>query len=131
MRAMRRRPETRNTNTKDYMLYQVLVALLLTALMGSILAAHVLRGKFAPWTLSPLHALLGVISLALLIATLIEGSAPPQVMYAFILLLLAACGGLFLVSFHLRNRLPPKAVVLGHAVLALSGFFTLASLLLP
>lgn len=113
------------------MLYQILVALLLTALMGSILAAHVLRGKFAPWTLSPLHALLGVISLALLMAMLIEGSAPPRALYALILLLLAACGGLLLASFHLRNHLPPQAVVLVHATLALSGFFTLASLLLP
>jgi len=113
------------------MLYQILAALLLTALMGSVLAAHVLRGRFAPWTLSPLHALLGVTSLALLIAMLAEGQAAPQVLYALILLLLAACGGLFLVSFHLRSRLPPKAVVVVHAALALSGFFTLASLLLP
>lgn len=113
------------------MLDQILAALLLTALMGSILAAHVLRGRFAPWVLSPLHALLGVISLALLTAMLIEGPAPARVLYALILLLVAACGGLLLVSFHLRNRLPPKTVVIAHAALALSGFFTLASLLLP
>lgn len=113
------------------MLYPILAALLLTALLGSVLAAHVLRGKFAPWTLSPLHALLGVTSLALLIAMLIEGRAPMQVTYALILLLLAACGGLLLVSFHMRERLPPRIIVIVHAALALSGFFTLASLLLP
>lgn len=112
------------------MLYPILAALLLTALLGSVLAAHVLRGKFAPWALSPLHALLGVASLALLIAMLIEG-APMRVTYALILLLLAACGGFLLVSFHMRERLPPKLIVIAHAALALSGFFTLASLLLP
>lgn len=113
------------------MLYPILAALLLTALLGAVLAAHVLRGKFAPWTLSPLHALLGATSLALLIAMLIEGPAPTRVTYALILLLLAACGGLLLVSFHMRERLPPKIIVIAHAALALSGFFTLASLLLP
>ncbi|WP_024539155.1 hypothetical protein [Comamonas badia] len=112
------------------MLYQTLAALLITALLGSVLAAHVLRGKFAPWTLSPLHALLGTTSLALLIAMLIEGDTPPQVLYALVLLLAAALGGFFLVSFHLRNRLPPKIIVIIHASVALCGFLTLASLLL-
>ncbi len=113
------------------MLIQILVALLCTALLGIVLAAYVLRGKFAPWTLSPLHALLGVISLALLVAMLLEGAAPSRALYALILLLVAAGGGLLLVSYHLRNRLPPRIIVIAHAGCAVAGFLTLASLLLP
>lgn len=40
----------------------------------------------------------------------------------FVLLLVAALGGFFLASFHLRQRLPPKAVVVIHAGVAVAGF---------
>jgi len=42
----------------------------------------------------------------------------------------AALGGFFLASFHLRRKLPPKAVVLVHASVAVIGFLTLLSVLM-
>lgn len=100
----------------------------IAAVGGLILASHVLRDKLAPWALSVLHAVLGAIGLVLLIIILVQGSTTQQVLIGFVLLLLAALGGFFLASFHLRNRLPPKAVVILHAVLAVIGFLTLLSL---
>lgn len=112
------------------MLNSALVIFALAAIGGLILASHVLRGKFAPWALSLLHALLGAIGLILLIIILVQGSAAQQVLVSFVLLLIAALGGFFLASFHLRKRLPPKAVVIIHATLAVIGFLTLLSLAL-
>lgn len=112
------------------MLNSALVIFAIAAIGGLILASHVLRGKFAPWALSLLHAVLGAIGLILLIVILAEGSAAQQVLVSFIFLLIAALGGFFLASFHLRKQLPPKAVVIIHAALAVIGFLTLLSLVL-
>jgi hypothetical protein len=110
------------------MLTYALVVFAIAAVGGLILAAHVLRGKFAPWALSLLHALLGATGLVLLIAVLLQGAAPQRVVAGFALLLAAALGGFFLASFHLRKQLPPKAVVVIHAGVAVTGFSTLLSL---
>jgi hypothetical protein len=91
------------------------------------LAAHVLRGKFAPWALSLLHAVLGALGLVLLIVLLVGRSASQPVLIGFALLLIAALGGFFLASFHLRKRLPPTAVVVIHAGVAVAGFLTVLS----
>lgn len=111
------------------MLNYALLAFAIAAVGGLILAAHVLRGKFAPWALSVLHALLGATGLVLLIVMLVQGSVPQRALAGFVLLLIAALGGFFLASFHLRRKLPPKAVVLVHASVAVVGFLTLLSLL--
>jgi hypothetical protein len=112
------------------MLNYALIVFAVAAVGGLVLAAHVLRDKFAPWALSLLHALLGAAGLVLLIMMLMQDSAPQKVLIGFVLLLVAALGGFFLASFHLRQKLPPKAVVIVHAGVAVAGFLTLASLAL-
>lgn len=112
------------------MLIQSIVIFAIAAIGGLILATHVLRGRFAPWALSLLHALLGAAGLVLLIVTVLQGHAGDRLLAALGLLVLAALGGFFLASFHLRRKLPPKAVVLVHAGVAAVGFLTLLSLLL-
>jgi hypothetical protein len=107
-----------------------LIVFAIAAVGGLILAAHVLRGKFAPWALSVLHALLGAAGLVLLIVLLLQGATTQRVLAGFVLLLVAALGGFFLASFHLRRKLPPKAVVLVHASVAVIGFLTLLSVLM-
>ncbi|MCE7902777.1 MAG: hypothetical protein DYH20_09040 [Gammaproteobacteria bacterium PRO9] len=104
------------------MLAYALIAFAVAAVGGLILAAHVLRDKYAPWALSLLHATLGAIGLVLLIAVLVQGTVARAVLVGFVLLLVAALGGFFLASFHLRQRLPPKAVVVIHAGVAVAGF---------
>ncbi|AXA84347.1 hypothetical protein DCD74_06270 [Lysobacter oculi] len=108
------------------MLEYALIVLAIGAVGGLVMATRVLRGQFAPWALSVLHALLGATGLVLLILLMLQGSPPQRVLVGFGLLLLAALGGFFLASFHLRRTLPPKAVVIIHAGAA--GFLTLLSL---
>lgn len=112
------------------MLNYAILVFAIGALGGLVLAAHVLRNKFAPWLLSLLHAGLGATGLILLLLMLIQGNAPQQVFIAFALLLAAALGGFFLASFHLRKKLPPKAIVAVHASVAVVGFLTLVSVFL-
>ncbi|WP_368643328.1 hypothetical protein [Castellaniella ginsengisoli] len=112
------------------MINSALIIFALAALGGLVLAAHVLRNRFAPWLLSILHASLGAIGLVLLLILLVQGSAPQQILIGFVLLAIAALGGFFLASFHMRQKLPPKAVVVVHAVVAVLGFLTLLSLIL-
>lgn len=112
------------------MLTWALIVFAVAALGGLVLASHVLRGKFAPWVLSLGHAALGALGLILLLVILIQGSAAQRVLIGFVLLVIAALGGFFLASFHLRKQLPPKPVVAIHGAVAVIGFLTLLSLLL-
>jgi len=110
----------------DMITYAVIV-FAIAALGGLFLATHVLRGRFAPWAISLLHAGLGALGLVLLIVALAQGVASQAVLIGFVILLVAALGGFFLASFHLRKSLPPKAVVVIHAGVAVVGFLTVLS----
>lgn len=55
-------------------------------------------------------------------------AAPNRVFYALVVLLVAALGGFFLVSFHLRGKPHPKIVAIIHPAVALLGVLTLLSL---
>lgn len=109
------------------MIIYAVIVFAIAALGGLFLAAHVLRDKLAPWTVSLVHAGLGALGLILLIVALVQGAASQAVLIGFLLLLVAALGGFFLASFHLRKRLPPKAVVVIHAGVAVVGFLTVLS----
>ena len=102
-----------------------IIVFAIAALGGLILASSVLRGRFAPWSLSMLHAALGATGLILVLLAILQGTARP-VATAFVILLIAALGGFYLASLHLRKNIPPKGVVVIHAAAAVTGFLILA-----
>jgi hypothetical protein len=108
----------------EMLTYAVLV-FAIAALGGLILASWVLRGKFAPWSLSLLHAGLGAAGLILILLAILQGTAG-VITAAFVIFLIAALGGFYLASLHLRKNIAPTAVVVIHAVLAVTGFLILA-----
>lgn len=112
------------------MLIYALCIFAIAALGGLVLAASVLRGRLAPWAISVLHALLGASGLALLVVVVLQGSAAGRVTAALGLLVLAALGGFYLASIHLRKKVAPKGVVFLHAGVAVVGFLTLLSAVL-
>jgi hypothetical protein len=94
---------------------------------GLVMANSVLRGRFAPWALSLLHAALGAAGLVLT-AIVVLGKSPDManiVPIALLILIVAALGGFFLASVHARKQLPPRGVVFAHAGLAVIGFLCL------
>lgn len=109
------------------MIMYAIIVFAIAALGGLFLAGHVLRDRLAPWAISLMHAGLGALGLILLIAALVQGAVSQTVLIGFMILLAAALGGFFLVSFHLRKSLPPKAVVVVHAGIAVVGFLTILS----
>jgi hypothetical protein len=112
------------------MLMYALIVFAIAALGGLVLASHVLRGKFAPWVVSILHALLGATGLVLLLLPIMQGGASTRATTALCVLVVAALGGFYLASMHARKRLPPKGVVLLHAGLAVVGVLVLLSAVL-
>lgn len=112
------------------MLTYALIVFAVAAVGGLILASSVLRGRLAPWVLSVVHALLGATGLVLLIVTVLQGATAGRVTAALGLLVVAALGGFYLASIHLRGKVAPKAVVFIHAGVAVAGFLTLLSAVL-
>ncbi|KAF1687061.1 hypothetical protein B1992_06525 [Pseudoxanthomonas broegbernensis] len=109
------------------MLNYAVTVFAIAALGGLYLAGHVFRGRLPPWAVSLLHAGLGALGLILLIVALVQGEASRAVLIGFGILLVAALGGFLLASFHLRRRLPPRAIVVVHAGVAVAGFLTVLS----
>jgi predicted transporter len=112
------------------MLMYAVFVLAITAIAGVVLASQVLTGKFASWPVSIAHALFGAAGLVILLLAVIKGNESSQVSAALGLLFVAALGGFFLVSFHIRKVLPPKSIVILHAGIAVIGFLTLLAAVL-
>lgn len=107
------------------MLTYAVVVFAVAAVGGLVLASSVLRGKLAPWPLSLLHAGLGAAGLVLVLLTVMSG-AGGNIMTALIILVVAALGGFYLASLHLKNQVAPRGVVIIHAGAAVAGFLLLA-----
>ena len=107
------------------MLSYALVVFAIGALGGLMLASYVLRGRLAPWPLSLLHAGLGAIGLLLVIYTALTAGISRAALAAFVILVVAALGGFYLASLHLRGQVAKQAIVFVHAGVAVIGFLTL------
>lgn len=107
------------------MLTYAVIVFAVGALGGLGLASYVLRGRLAPWGLSLLHAALGAIGLLLVIYAAVSGGVPQAGLVALAILIIAALGGFYLASIHLRGTVAPKPVVFVHAGVAVVGFLTL------
>jgi hypothetical protein len=97
----------------------------LGALGGLVMAMRAFRGEAIPVPLAIGHGLLGAAGLVLLVIGVLAGTAGQTATIALVLLLVAALGGFYLLSFHLRKQQHPRAVIVIHALVAVIGFLTL------
>ena len=107
------------------MLNYALVVFAIGALGGLMLASYVLRGRLAPWSLSLLHAGLGAIGLLLVIYAALTAGISHAALVALAILIVAALGGFYLASIHLRGQVAKQPIVFIHAGIAVIGFLTL------
>jgi hypothetical protein len=108
------------------MLIYALIVFAIGALGGLTLAGvYVLQGRLAPWGLSLLHAALGAIGLLILIYAALTTGIAGAALAALVILIIAALGGFYLASIHLRGQVAPKPVVFVHAGVAVIGFLAL------
>lgn len=99
------------------------------ALGGLILASSVLRGRLAPWALSIVHMLLGATGLVLTALVVLGGSdaGKGMVPIALLILVVAALGGFYLASIHVKKEVASKGIVFTHAGIAVIGFLLLVA----
>lgn len=107
------------------MLDYAIAVLAIAAVGGVVMAFKVLRGQFAPWALSLLHALFAATGLVLIIAALVNGIDSTALRAALGILIVAALGGFYLGAQHLRKKKAPGKVVIVHAGVAVTGFLAL------
>lgn len=101
----------------------------IAAVGGLFLASKVLSGQLAPWAVSIVHALLGAAGLVTLILVVLEGAGDNRLIAALGLLVVAALGGFYLASIHMKGNVASKNIVFIHAGIAVAGFLTLLSVL--
>ncbi len=106
----------------------VLAAILLAiaALGGVLMAIMRLTGReLPPMGLAIVHGLFAASGLVALLVAVIGVNAPMQANIAAGGFVLAALGGFFLFSYHLRRQALPVPVVLVHGVVAVISFVLL------
>lgn len=103
------------------MLLTALILFLLGALGGVAMAILSFRGQSIPWLLAAGHGLLGAAGLVTLIIALIAGGAPGIIKLVLGILVVAALGGFYLLSFHVRKEEHPRVVIVIHAMVAATG----------
>lgn len=100
------------------------------ALGGLTLAALHFTGKKLPTPLALLHGGLGAAGLVTLGAAVVKEGVAGRAPIALGLFVVAALGGFFLFSYHLRGRRLPSPVVIIHALVAVAAFGLLLTVVL-
>jgi hypothetical protein len=95
----------------------------LAALLGMYLLTFVLQGKETPKGIVFTHGPMAVIGLVLLIIYAMKGGPSPT--ESLVLFILAAVGGLYMLSRDLTGKPIPKFLAVGHGLLAVAGFIFL------
>lgn len=103
------------------MLWIALVLLLAAAVGGLVMAVAIFGGRRPPLPLALVHGAAAAVGLLLVAKVWLDGDAGTPVLAGLGILVVAALGGFYLLSVHLRDRPHPRAVVALHAVLAVAG----------
>lgn len=106
----------------------VVITLFAIAAAGGLLMAGIrlLADRNPPAWLAMLHGLLAGAGLTLLLFAAFTIGLPSYALWALILLIIAALGGVFMnLGFQEKRVLLPKSVMYIHAVVAVSGFILL------
>ncbi|MEN6383907.1 MAG: hypothetical protein ABFD79_01785 [Phycisphaerales bacterium] len=103
-----------------------LISFAIAAVIGIILAALYAKGTLTVGG-ALLHGLLAVIGVLLLVISVVQGNTNRIENYSLILFIVAALGGLVLISSHLTKGKLQKPVIGIHAVVAVISFLMLLS----
>ena len=103
-----------------------LVLFALAAVGGVILAVIRFRGApYPPLALALLHGAAAAAGLVALLVAVAPGGAPSSATAALVIFLIAALGGFYLFSHHLRKIALPTWLVVVHALVAVAGLIVL------
>jgi len=103
------------------MLLYAIVVFLIAAVGGVFMAHRILNGQLAPWAVSLIHLALGAAGLVLVLIAAIAGEGGFLGWLTLATLLVAALGGFWLASIHLRKQVASSGIVILHACLGITG----------
>ena len=108
------------------MLITAAVLFAIAALGGLAMAyIHFKQDRNPPGALAALHGILAATALVILLWAVVQTGAGGWVAWALGLFVVAALGGFFLVSYHIRKQRLPSPVVVIHALVAVTAFLLL------
>lgn len=108
----------------ELLLYAILI-FLVAAVGGIYMAYRIMSGQLAPWLVSLVHLLLGATGLVLVLLAVLSGTGSVLGWIALGFLLIAALGGFFLASIHLRKKVADPGIVVVHAAAGVIGVLML------
>ncbi len=94
----------------------------IAALGGLLLATLRLKNRALPMPLALIHGAVAAAGLVALLLLVLANGGAHNAGVALVLFVVAALGGFFLFSFHLRNKPLPIPVMAVHALVAVAGF---------
>ena len=112
------------------MIVTAIVLFLIGALAGLAMAVKIFRGQTLAWSLTLVHGVLVASALLVLAIAVWQGAGDSYGLTGLGVLLVAALGGFYLLSLHLRRKNHPKPVVVVHALLAVTGVLILLAAVL-
>ncbi len=108
------------------LLVYAIILFAIGALGGLVMAVMHFRSRSAPQALlAAVHGLFAAAGLVTLAWAVVKVGGNQGAAIALGLFLLAAVGGFTLLSFHLRGRALPGALVIGHGLIAVAAFVLL------
>lgn len=102
-----------------------LVIFAVAALGGVFLAYRHLQGLTLPVPVAVIHGVAAATALVLLAIAVLADDVNGLATTALIVFVVAALGGFYLASFHLRDDRRPTPLVIGHGLIAVVGFVML------
>jgi hypothetical protein len=110
------------------MLVAALALFAVAAVIGLYMLTRLFKNELPPWLAVVCHGAFAATGLAVLLySALVVGGFSPVLTFASVILVIAALGGFLLVSFHARQKQPPHAIAVVHALAAVVGFLSLAA----
>lgn len=103
------------------MLVTAILIFLVAAIGGLIMATRIFSDRTPPVAFAVGHGLFAATGLLLLLWMWAQGQLTGLATAGLVILVLAAIGGFFLLSFHVRGKPHPKPVVVVHASVAVIG----------
>lgn len=108
------------------LLVNAVILFAIGAVAGLTMAAmHFRRSSSPRAVLAAAHGLFAAGGIVTLVWTVVKMGGNHGVHIALALFILAAAGGFTLLSFHLRGRALPSALIIGHGLVAVTAFIVL------
>jgi len=105
----------------------VAAVLFAVAALGGLAMAfiHFTKDRNPPGALAAVHGIVAATALLILLWAVVQASVSAPIAWALGLFVVAALGGFFLVSYHIRKQRLPSPVVVIHALVAVVAFILL------